>query len=145
MKRCVIMDIDGCLANGEHRIHLLPANGGSWETFLAAAADDTTHPEIVLLNNLLCEALPVFIVTGRGQEQEAMTVDWLARHAISYDKLYMRPRGDRRPDTTIKQEILGEVRAAGFEPLFAIEDRATVTAMWRENGVRCLQVCEGNY
>lgn len=145
MKPCVIMDIDGTLANGEHREHLLPTNGGSWEAFLGASGTDTPNAEIVFLNNLLASQVPVFVVTGRDAGQEIETSIWLERYGVDYDKLFMRPKGDRRPDTEIKGAILAEIRASGFEPLFAVEDRASVTRMWRAAGVRCLQVCEGNY
>lgn len=149
---CVIMDIDGTLANADHRVHLIRdvASGQkktspNWPAFLAAAEHDAPNPEIVFLNNLVCREVPVFIVTGRGREDEAMTIEWLKRHGVDYDKLFMRRVGDRRQDVEIKKEILDLIRSSGFEPLFAVEDRASVTAMWRENGVRCLQVCEGDY
>jgi hypothetical protein len=147
---CVIMDIDGTLANADHRVHLIrdekrALDSPNWEAFLAAAADDVPNPEIVILSNKLAESYPVFMVTGRSENERAMTEDWLVRHGIDYDKLLMRGKHDRRHDTVIKVEILEEIREWGYEPLFAVEDRAAVTAMWRANGVRCLQVCEGNY
>jgi hypothetical protein len=142
---CVIMDLDGTLANADHRLHLLPQNGGSWRAFFEAAEADTPIHEIVMVNNLLCNELPVFIVTGRSAVDEAMTVAWLRQHGVSYDKLYMRGADDRREDWAVKREILEEIRASGFEPILAFEDRKKVVAMWREEGVRCLQVCEGDY
>lgn len=148
--QCVIMDIDGTLSNADHRVHLIrghgkPTEAPNWEAFLAAAVDDTPNAEIVTLNNKMAENFPVIIVTGRSEVQEEMTVAWLAKHGIDYDKLFMRPAGDRRSDTVIKLEILNEIRAMGYEPMFAVEDRASVTAMWRSQGIRCLQVCEGDY
>ncbi|SER26378.1 HAD superfamily, subfamily IIIB (Acid phosphatase) [Faunimonas pinastri] len=149
---CIIMDIDGTLSNAEHRVHLLGGRTNSaidqapdWEAFLAAAADDTVNEEIKLLNNAMSAHVPVFICTGRKDDQLEMTSAWLKKFGITYNFLLMRDRRDRRPDTEIKKEMLDQIRETGFEPLFAVEDRKSVTAMWRENGVRCLQVCEGDY
>jgi uncharacterized HAD superfamily protein len=149
------MDIDGTLANAEHRIHLLPKSptfestgltpDEGWLAFYAEAKNDTINHEIRELNNLMAMRYEIIIITGRPETEREMTEAWLQKHNINYSQLLMRPAGDRRPDTVIKKELLDELRELTYEPLFAVEDRAGVTAMWRENGVRCLQVCEGNY
>jgi hypothetical protein len=148
----VIMDIDGTLANAEHRLHLLGRlhdpkveTPPDWKAFLAAAKDDVAHREIVELNNAMSERALVFVVTGRNARDEGMTRAWLRDSNVLYDRLYMRGVEDRRCDTEVKREILDHIRGEGFEVLFAVEDRKRVTAMWREAGVRCLQVCEGEY
>jgi len=150
---CIIMDIDGTLANAAHRLHLLPkgthetgrAPDASWETFFAAADGDSVHEEIRALNNQMAERYAVFMVTGRRESQRAQTEAWLKKHDIHYHYLIMRPDGDYRKDYEVKREILTAIRGMGFEPLFAVEDRKSVTQMWREAGLRCLQVCEGEY
>lgn len=48
---------------------------------------------------------------------------------------------DRRPDHTVKQAILGKIRAAGYEPVLAVENSATVAQMYRAVGLRTLRVC----
>jgi len=155
----VIMDIDGTLANAEHRMHLLPANrciqrdtaegrlrtDEAWREFLAAAVNDVPNREIVTLNNAMAQHALIFVVTGRGEEDREVTQRWLAAAGVEYDRLYMRPAGDRRQDCAVKKEILDTIRGEGFEVIMAVEDRKRVVAMWRANGVRCLQVCEGDY
>lgn len=154
MAQIVIMDIDGTLANAEHRVHLLPSarpddprpSGELWQEFFDQAHLDTPNREIVALNNAMWSAgYRIVVVTGRSDAQMNMTDEWLTSNGIEWDELYMRAEGDKRHDTEVKAEILAQLRARGDEILFAVEDRATVTAMWRANGVRCLQVCEGNY
>lgn len=151
--KCIIMDIDGTLADAEHRIHLLPSKrrdegkppSEAWREFYLASVDDAVIEEIRTLNNKLAEDYPVLLCTGRSDEDRELTINWLNRHDIRWNYLFMRRAGDHRPDTVVKKEMLDDLRAEGFLPLFAVEDRAGVTKMWRENGVRCLQVCEGNY
>lgn len=153
MNKCVVMDIDGTLANAEHRIHLLPVNrretgvapSQCWEEFFAEAGSDEVIEEIKILNNLMFGEYTVFACTGRAEKDRQMTVEWLEKHEIQFDFLFMRADGDHRKDTEVKKEMLDRIRSLNFEPLFAVEDRKSVTQMWRENGVRCLQVCEGDY
>lgn len=146
---CIIMDIDGTLANADHRIHLLvPPDGGKkdWEAFLAAAPGDSINPEILALNNAMSDAgYKVFVCTGRNENTAYATTAWLKNNGVQYDAIAFRAVNDRRDDVVVKKEMLDSIRESGFEILFAVEDRKGVTKMWRENGVRCLQVCEGDY
>ena len=50
----------------------------------------------------------------------------------------MRPTGTRNPDHVAKAAILQQLRAAGHEPQFAIEDRPRVQRMYRNAGLRVL-------
>ena len=143
MTPCIIMDIDGTLANAEHRLHLLPAKGtpeaseeerlkrdGQWKAFYDAAGEDAVNAEIRTLNNAMAAAgYPVWVLTGRSRRSEALTIDWLVRHQIHWTALMMREEGDHRPDTVVKKEMLDAMRTAGMEPIFAVEDRAGVTKM----------------
>ncbi|KAA5604419.1 polynucleotide kinase [Roseospira marina] len=142
---CVIMDIDSTIADPTHRLHLLPTNGGSWDAFFAAAPDDTPFPEMQALMRLLAAHYPTFVVTGRRESERALTETWLREHGLPYAVLFMRANDDRRPDFEVKAEILNAQIRPVFEPLFAFEDRSSVVAMWRDQGVRCFQVCEGDY
>lgn len=143
---CVIMDIDGTLANADHRIHLLLGEKKDWPAFLAAAPGDSVNEEIKILNNTLYQDNVIVICTGRNEKTRAETEKWLADNGISYDHLLMRPADDFSEDTIVKKAMLDQVRGEmGLVPLFAVEDRKKVAAMFRENGVRCLHVCEGDY
>ncbi len=59
-------------------------------------------------------------------------------------KLYMRAEGDKRNDTIVKYEILQEL-VKGYYIQYVLDDRSRVCQMWRESGLRCLQVAEGNF
>lgn len=154
---CIIVDVDGTLADPEHRIHLLPGNqtaaasvekvaGAAWQAFFAAAHADKLNEEIALLATAMNRmGIVVFLCTGRPEAHRDVTERWLSKHGVAYRGMLMRADGDFRPDHEVKREMLAVIRDAGYRVLFAVEDRASVTAMWRAEGVRCLQVCEGNY
>ena len=86
----------------------------------------------------------VVLSSGRPEEYRAVTEEWLGRHGVSYQGLYMRPTGDTRADHIVKAEMLTQIRADGFDPFIVIDDRPSVVAMWRENGLVCLQVAAGD-
>jgi len=60
--------------------------------------------------------------------------------------IYMRANDDYRPDHEVKLDLLTQMREEDCrDPEMAIDDRKCVVDMWRANGVRCLQVCEGDF
>lgn len=145
--RYVIFDIDGTIANIEHRQHWVKTKPRNWVAFKQGIPHDVLHEDIAWLLKILSTATRIFIVSGRegseiGREQ---TVDWLHRHGIPYEELHMRPEKDYRDDSTIKREILNDLRERHGEPLMVFDDRDRVVNMWREEGVRCLQVAPGDF
>ena len=72
------------------------------------------------------------------------TEEWLKKHVpITEDRdweLYMRKEGDYRPDTTIKYEMMYELKITPDDVLCILDDRQGVVDMWRQEGFRCLQV-----
>lgn len=168
----IIFDIDGTLANAEHRLHFIndmqhwaqlegKLPRPNWEKFLSTEeiAKDTAIPQTwEILANLLYGGNRVIFITGRPERQRLTTYDWLRdieceHRAIAADLmrrkhgtiLYMRGDNDRRASSIVKEESLMRARADGFNPTLVFEDRADDTAMWRRNGLLCCQVAEGNY
>lgn len=144
-KECVIFDIDGTLANLEHRRHLVTQHPKDWPEFFRRIVDDVPMPQTVFLNRLLDKHsnMPIFLASGRSENERADTEAWLARAGVRHSGLFMRPAGDYRKDTIIKEEILAQIRAQGYEPWLIFDDRECVTEMWRKNGLFVLQ-CDPN-
>jgi hypothetical protein len=57
----------------------------------------------------------------------------------------MRKKGDYRDDAVVKIELLQQIRADGFNPLIAFDDRNRVVDAWRANGIICAQVAPGDF
>jgi len=91
--------------------------------------------------------MDIVFVSGRSDECRASTVAWLLRYipSVRPANLYMRRAGDHRPDDIVKREILDQMRADGWRPVMAFDDRTRVVKMWREAGIPCAQVAEGNF
>ena len=57
----------------------------------------------------------------------------------------MRKSKDYREDVIVKSEIIDDIIEEGYEIVMAFEDRARVVQMFRNRGIKCLQVTDGNY
>lgn len=143
--RCYVFDIDGTLADGTHRVHHILKEPKDWRAYFAACDGDTPFPHIVLLAKHLSAYANLVYVSGRSDEIRDKTERWLLHHDLPSGNLFMRKEGDHRPDDVLKVELLAEVRAAGFEPIMAFDDRNRVVAAWRAAGIPCAQVAEGDF
>jgi len=146
MKRIIVFDIDGTLADCRHRQHHVHGKRKNWPAFNREMVNDTPHDDIIWLMEIFVELdMVVVIASGRGEENRKETEEWLAKHVPFHHKLYMRKAKDSRKDSIVKREILDEIRKDFGEPFMVFDDRNQVVDMWREAGIRCLQVAPGDF
>lgn len=145
MMRAYIFDIDGTMADLTHRLHFIRRDKPDWAGFFAAVDGDSLHDHVAGLARSLFNGTNLVIVSGRSDQSRPATEAWLTRHGILYNRLYMRRAGDHRPDYQVKRELLDMLRADGYEPIMAFDDRDQVVKMWREAGIPCAQVAGGNF
>lgn len=144
--RCVIVDIDGTLANNLHRVHhLAPGKPKDWETYDSLMYLDQPIQPLVDLINFLAAHYSIVLCSGRKESCRAITIAWLKQHHILWNELFMRKNRDFRADAIIKSELLDQILARGYQPQFVIDDRNSVVAMWRERGLVCLQAAPGDF
>lgn len=141
---CYIFDIDGTLADCSHRLHHIQKTPKDWTAFFAACSDDKPIPHVIELAKALGENNEIVFVSGRSDECRSETEGWLDKYVFA-SLLYMRKAGDYRDDSIIKIELLAQIRADGFEPIMAFDDRMRVVAAWRHAGIPCAQVAEGDF
>lgn len=152
-EKWVVCDIDGVLADPEHRLHFIEGGKKDWDGFFAAAKDDEPRPvEIEILRLFATSPLAdygICLLTGRSDQIEEVTVEWLIRHNVPFDLLYMREEGDYRPDTQVKPELmmrfLKDEEIMPSDVLVVFEDRRSVVDQWRDAGFVCLQNASGEF
>ena len=140
---CVIVDIDGVLANGDHRQHLVRAK--RWDEFFDAANRDLPIAETAVLLRLLDQDLVVVLMTGRPRRTREATIAWLAEHGYRWDLLVMKEDDDLRKTHHAKREAVAALRDLGFTPVLALDDEPGNVTMYREEAVPCLYIHSGYY
>ncbi len=146
MMNTVICDIDGTLADCDHRRHHLTGEKKDWKSFNAAMHMDQPKQDIVRVVETFLDAdMQIVLCSGREAVYRDQTEKWLNEHGIPYHALYMRAEKDYRDDGTIKGELLDQILADGYQPWLVLEDRDRCVRLWRSRGLTCLQVAEGNF
>ncbi len=152
----IIFDIDGTLADVEHRRHHLSGAKPAWGLFFDEMVNDPPLRDVCLLAELLGDhplvnqkAVRLFLFSGRPESHRKETEEWLLIHVRSYfqkaEALLMRVAGDYRADTIIKKEMLHSIQAQGFDVRFVVDDRPSVCDMWRAEGLTVLQHDSGDW
>ncbi len=154
----IVFDLDGTLANCEHRVHHLnglsekSANQRYRDFYADCINDEVIAAGMIAWTAFIQSGLDVCIVTGRSDEVRAETVAWLVKHDFLYEYddadslLFMRPESDHRPDTEVKPELLA--RAEDYfsnKAALIFEDRNSMVKLWRSRGIPCYQVAEGDF
>lgn len=137
----VLVDMDGTLADVTHRLHHIKGAQKNWKSFFQYMHEDPPHDIVLAWVRNLAPEYRVVIVTGRPDTYRQQTIEWLTRHDVKYDAILMRPSGDHRPDYVVKKELLGSVNKDRVA--FVIDDRPNVCDMWRDCGLRTIQLSMG--
>ena len=169
--KCVWSDLDGTLANVEHRRHhVRPVIAASvildaptareeaieapiekfkpdWKKFFEEMTSDTVDEACKsILDDMSC-MYPIVYATGRPDNYREHTEVWLQENRLRYpgSLLFMRMRNDMRKDNIVKEIILEFEVKTRYTVFFALDDRDQVVEMLRRHGVKVLQVAEGDF
>lgn len=141
--KAVIFDIDGTLANNDHR--------NAFE-YWKLDKDKPIDFVVNLSKMYSAKGYEIICVSGRNagtkddpRKYNEMTRNWLDKHNIPWDCLYMRAHDDSRKDDIVKQEIFLDKIAENYNVECAFDDRDRVVEMWRRIGVNCCQVNFGEF
>lgn len=142
-----IFDLDGTLANCEHRLHHIAEGPKDWDAFYEACdLDNPIQPTIDILNALADVGAHVLVMTSRADSVITKTVEWLWKHHVKVHEMRMRPHGDHTHDDVLKQRWYDELSPDEQGRVKAVfEDRTRVVRMWRELGLTCYQVTDGGF
>lgn len=143
MRKWIIVDMDGTLADCSARVPLIP----DWDAFHAGCKDDPPYPVILELVGRLQEHYSLCILTGRPVTSASDTERWLEGFGIIPDAMLMRPVGDFTKDTEFKWRVAEDFFGPHIatKVLCVIDDRDGVVQMWRDKGLTCLQPRLGDY
>lgn len=140
---CILVDIDGTLAHMKNRSPF------EWKK----VGEDDVDPVVADLVRMIGkrdpqEDLPdnyIVVMSGRDEVCRPETEQWLRENRIPFDELHMRPQDDMRKDSIVKRELFDKWIKNRYNVRFVLDDRDQVVKMWREMGLKVLQVAEGDF
>lgn len=136
---CVCSDLDGTLTEG-------PKDRSPFEWHKVGNDDINLGVAKILDGVRVIDDTKIFLFSGRSDVCRSETEEWLERHDIEYDALFMRPdgrvdeHGNQVKDTVIKSELIEEHIKGQYNVLFWMDDRPQVATMLRDvYGINVLQ------
>ncbi|MFG2330751.1 AAA family ATPase [Streptomyces sp. NPDC048604] len=133
----VLCDIDGTLA--------LRGDRGPYD--FTRCDTDLLNPPVrqALLAFRKAENDTIVLLSGRSEDHREITEQWLKRHDVPYDELWMRASGDTRSDDIVKAELFDANVRRRYAVRVSLDDRDRVVAVWRRMGLPTWQVNYGNF
>lgn len=146
-----IFDLDGTLADIRHRLHYIERAPKRYDLFFEACVDDKPNLPVTRILDTLQWENEILIFSGRSEVVRSKTIRWLYSHTnLSQAQvrvgLRMRASGDYTPDHELKRKWLHEMSQEQRSRIVGVfDDRDRLVRMWREEGLTCFQVAEGNF
>lgn len=140
----VICDIDGTIADVEHRLHYVKQDPKEWHNFFREMSNDTLREDV---DKKLVEhagaGRTIIFVSARPSYWRVVTEEWLKSNvSVPVGLVLMRPDGDKRPDTDVKKAIYDKY-LKDLDIHCVIDDRPSVIRMWRDLGLTVDDVGSG--
>lgn len=132
----VLCDIDGTVALMGQRSPF------AWDR---VGQDALNEPVAKALHALAAQCDYVIYLSGRDGSCKQQTKQWLETNGLPAGELYMRNAGDYRKDAVVKKELFDRNIRGRYDVWLVLDDRNQVVRMWRELGLTCLQVADGNF
>lgn len=146
----IIFDVDGTIADVEHRRHLVNGDKGfkpDWNAFRQATADDTPVEHV-------CDIAKRFIKSGdhvaffsaRNESEREITEKQISEWIGDDHKgLFLRPNDSYEPDEEFKARLADQFEGMGGKIDLVFDDRNKVVEMWKNRGTTVVQVAEGDF
>lgn len=152
-KKVVLWDIDGTLADGGHRIHLMPedkTHTSNFDAFNKACADDPLVPQtaaifFALRDQMLAGEAPFqdfYFLTSRCEVCHDETVEFLNKTGLGVFPMIMRNKDEHRAPVDFKSAMLDDLEAEGIDIYMAFDDDLEVVNMMKSRGIYALHVAE---
>ena len=138
-----IFDIDGTLANCDHRLHYVKNKPKNWDAFYSECMGDHVIWPVAEMLELFRKNYLIYIVTGRPERNRDLTELWLNNNKIYFDKLIMRGDRDFRKSPDYKSSVCDTIEAEGNKIFLAVEDREDCINIFINRGIYTFNVSNG--
>ena len=137
MRKIILCDIDGTIANNDHRQHFLEGKK-DWDGFFSELIND--KPIFPIINKVIEEhntGKDIVFLTGRPEKYRSLTTEWLKKYFDFEIRLLMRKKNDRRNKLIIKEELVEEQFKYNEIKLIIDNDKELIN-MWKGKKVSVL-------
>jgi len=140
-KNIVICDIDGTVANNDHRQHLLK-NFKDWDKFFSQLHLDKPIYEIIdKVKEFKKNGKEIIFMTGRPKRYQEETEKWLQRYFKFEFKIVLRDDDDLRNKLEVKEELLN--KNIDVERVYCfIENDTQLSLLWNRLGFSVIEVSD---
>ena len=129
-----VFDVDGVLADVEHRRHHVSGARRDWAAFFAAATDDALLAQgAAMVRHEQGAGRLVVYLSGRPERLRAVTLSWLHDNGLPPADLVLRPDADHCPAVAFKVDRLREMASAFTIALLVDDDVQVVDAVRRHD------------
>lgn len=136
MRAAKIYDMDGTLCDVRAIRHHVLGKKKNYHLFHTESVNCPGNMDVVEAAKAdHKDGIAVLIVTAREETFGTHTAFWLGGQGVDYDRMYMRKKGDYRPDYVVKKEILDQIRQDGYDVIHAYDDNPAVIQLWQEEGI----------
>ena len=149
-RKTIIFDVDGTIADVEHRRHLVNGDKGfkpDWDAFRKATEDDTPMQWVCdIAKRYIAQGDDVAFFSARNESEREITEKQISQWIGDGHKgVFLRPNGDYTPDDEFKSALADKFIEMGGKIDLIFDDRQKVVDMWRDKGFTVVQVAEGDF
>lgn len=131
--KAIIVDMDGTLTVGIH------PDRGPYD-WAKVGLDIINEPVADIVRIMKGKGYLVLITSGRDGSCRFETIEWLNRHEIPWDQLFMRGTGDMAGDDVVKLEIFDRLIRDEYNVRAVFDDRLKVVRAWHSLGLPLFRV-----
>lgn len=139
MKNIILCDIDGTVADNDHRQGLLE-KFDDWDNFFSGLVNDKPiHQIIELINIDHLNGLDIVFITGRPERYRQLTVDWLKEFFDFELKILMRADADKRSKMIVKREMVNN-SVYRDRVIKVYENDDDLVSLWRQMNFNTIDI-----
>jgi len=146
-KQTIIFDVDGTIADVEHRRHFVSQKPADWKSFRNSTVFDTPVQWVCdIAKRFIAQGDNVAFFSARNESERSITEkqisEWIGE---GHQGLFLRPDGDFRRDDEFKSDLADKFEEVGGKIDIVFDDRNQVVDMWRQRGTTVVQVADGDF